>query len=311
MTRHLILAIAVALATSACDESNRAPEPSQTIAPEPTTKTTPEPEELDDKTAQEKAEAEDGLGPGTAEQQQLLVQAKSAFLNDQWDVAEKHFAKLTETGPISGPQVTAFIALGQIYIDSDRTEEAQALYERLQKKAPDVAEVHFVLARTLAEQGDTTKAMRAYEKTLKLQPDYLQAMVELGGLYAKSGRKEEGEKLFYRYEKKVYKLAEQLESKKTPPEEKLYLLEIFSFVNDDRANEAIANTVMDPDPAVRERAIWLAVDLGLGAVRPKLKLLSENDPSRNVRMAAAEALEQLKDAPEAGAKPTIAPKSAR
>jgi tetratricopeptide (TPR) repeat protein len=311
MTRQLIIAIAltVAAGTSACDDSS-SPEPEQTTAPseEPQEKPEKEEPEKEEMTAQEKAEAEGGLGPGTKEQQQLLVKAKSAFLNEQWEEAEKQFGKLTETGPISGPQVTAFIALGQIYNDTDRADEAQRLYERLLRKAPDVAEVHFVLARTLAEQGDTTKAMREYEKTIKLQPDYLQAMVELGGLYAKAGRKEEAEKLFYTYEKKVYKLAEKLESKETPPEDKLYLLEIFSFVDDDRANQAIAKTVMDPDPAVRERAIWLAVDLGLGAVKPKLKLLVENDPSRSVRMAAKEALTQLKDAPAEGARPTVAPK---
>jgi len=47
--------------------------------------------------------------------------------------------------------VTAYIALGSIYNDSDRGEEAQALYSELLAKAPDTPEVHFVMARTLAE----------------------------------------------------------------------------------------------------------------------------------------------------------------
>lgn len=252
-----------------------------------------------------KEQPDDAMGPGTEEQQQLLIRAKSAFLNEQWEEAEKRFKELTKLGPVSGPQVTAYIALGSIYNDSDRGEEAQALYTELLEKAPETPEVHFVMARTLAEQDETTRAMRAYEKTIKLQPDYLQAVVELGGLYAKSGRKEEAEKMLYSYEKKVYKLATELESPDAAPERKLELLEIFSFVNDDRANQAIAKTVLDPDPAVRERAIWLAVDLELGSIRPNLEVLAERDPSRRVQLAAREALRNLADAPEQGAEPTV------
>ena len=251
-------------------------------------------------------EPKDGLGPGTDEQQQLLIRAKSAFLNEQWDEAEARFKELTQTQPVSGPVVTAYIALGQIYNDSDRAQSAQELYEELLKKAPKVPEVHFVMARTLAEQGDTTKAMREYEMTVKLQPDYLQAIVELAGLYAKSGRKEEAEKLFFSYEKKVYDLAGTLEKKDTPPEEKLRILEIFSFVDDDRANQAIAKTVLDPDPTVRERAIWLAVDLDIASIRPQLEVLGTADPDRRVRLAAKEAMRQLKGGDPKGDQPVRA-----
>ncbi len=248
---------------------------------------------------------DDAMGPGTEEQQQLLIRAKTAFLTEDWDEAEARFKDLTALGPVSGPQVTAFIALGQIYNDSERQDEAQALYTTLLEKAPTTPEVHFVMARTLAEQGETTRAIKEYEQTITLQPDYLQAMVEVGGLYTKAGRKEEAERILYKYEQKVYKLAGELEKDDTHPERKLELLEIFSFVNDDRANQAVAKNVLDPDPVVRERAIWLAVDLKLGSVAPKLRILAEGDPSRRVQLAAREALRTLDDAPTAGAKPTF------
>lgn len=310
MIRNILLATAAVALTFGCDKGS-----GDASTPETTTQSSAQTAQATNNsttaqagTANQTAAQNKGLGPGTEEQQQLLVQAKSAFLNEQWDEAERLFKELTETGEISGPQVTAYIALGSLYADSDRQADAQKLYEELMEKAPEVPEVHFVMARTLAEQGETTKAMKAYERTIKMQPDYLQAMVELGGLYAKSGRKEEAEKLFYMYEKKVYKLAAALEDQNTATEDKLGILEIFSFVDDDRANEAIAKQVLDQDPAVRERAIWLAVDLELGAVKPNLKVLAENDPDRRVRLVAKEALKQLADAPEAPVKPKVVDK---
>ena len=299
--KNLVIAALLVSSIAAC-KRKEAP-PAEPRAPEAATTPAPQTKEVEVEVV--RAPPEDGLGPGTEAQQQLLVQAKSAFLNENWEDAEKHFRALTETGPVSGPQVTAFIALGSIYNDSDRGDEAKALYEVLATKAPAIAEVHFVLARTLAEQGDTTRAMRAYERTVGLQPDYLQAIVELAGLYAKSGRKEEAEKLFYDYEKKVYSLAGKLESPDTPTPEKLRILDIFSFVDDDRANQAIAKSILDPDPLVRERVIWLAADLDIASIQPKLEVLGTADPSRSVRAAAKEALRQLADGDAAGDAPRV------
>lgn len=303
MNRLISAVLTLVVATTACDEKS-SPTPERTATNNAAVEATNNRTTVELEVVRQE-QPDDAMGPGTEAQQQLLIQAKSAFLNERWEEAEARFKELTALGPVSGPQVTAYIALGSIYNDSDRGEEAQALYTELLEKAPDTPEVHFVMARTLAEQGESTRAMRAYEKTIKLQPDYLQAMVELGGLYSKAGRKEEAERMLYGYEKKVYKLAAELEHADAAPEKKLELLEIFSFVNDDRANQAIAKTVLDPDPAVRERAIWLAVDLELGVIKPNLEVLAERDPSRRVQLAAREALKSLEDAPEAGASPTI------
>ena len=300
MKRRLIIALVLTCLAGCNEKAAPPPQP----PPQTAEQAAPQKKEVEIEVVRQE-QPDDAMGPGTEEQQQMLIKAKSAFLNEQWEVAEAQFKKLTQTGPVSGPQVTAYIALGSIYNDSERAEQAKALYTQLAQKAPDVPEVHFVLARTLAEQGETTQAMKAYEKTITMQPDYLQAMVELGGLYAKSGRKEEAEQLLYKYEQKVYKLSAELENKSTAPERKLELLEIFSFIDDDRANQAIAGNVLDPDPLVRERAIWLAVDLELGAVKPDLEVLAQSDPSRRVKLAAKEALRSLADAPATGASPTV------
>jgi tetratricopeptide (TPR) repeat protein len=243
------------------------------------------------------------LGPGTDEQRTLLVKAKSALLTDDWENAEIHFKKLTETGELSGPQVTAYVALAQIYREGDTPEKAVELLSKLE--GTELAEVQFVVARALADSGETTKAMRAYEKTIKIQPDYLQAVVELAGLYAKSGRKEESEKLFFKYEQQVYGYAKKLESMETPPEERLHALEVFTFVNDDRANQAIVAALNDPEPKIRAEAIDLVRDLKIGAAKEQVAEMVLNDPNLEVRMTAKEAMKTLPDAPTDGAKPTI------
>lgn len=299
------IAVLAVFAMSACEaKSPEAP-------PETNSATVPEPQTAQPQTAEIEIEVvrqeapDNALGPGTEQQQQLLVRAKSAFLNEEWEEAETRFKELVGTEPVSGPLVTAYIALGSIYRDTDRLDEAHALYEELLGKAPEVPEVHFVLARTLAEQGESTRAIKSYERTIELQPEYLQAVVELGALYAKSGRAEEAEKVLHDYERKIYALSKELENKETPPERKLDLLELFGFIDDDRVNEAVVKNVLDPNPEVRERAIWLAVDLKLGEIKPNLRVLADRDPSRRVQLAAREALRSLADVPEDKVAPTF------
>lgn len=306
--KQLIRALLVStplLLAAGCEKTEPAEqETAHQTATQTATQTAAQTAEIEIEVIREEA-PDNALGPGTEAQQQLLVRAKSAFLNEQWDTAETHFKELVQTGEVSGPQVTAYIALGALYRDTDRVDEAHKLYEELLAKAPEVPEVHFVMARTLADQGETTRAIHAYERTLELQPEYLQAMVEVGGLYAKSGRAEESQVMLHGYERKIYALAKELESKETPPERKLAILEVLSFIDDDRANEAIAKNVLDPNPEVRERAIWLAVDLELGGIKPNLRVLAERDPSRRVQLAAREALRSLADVPEDPIAPTF------
>jgi HEAT repeat protein len=138
-----------------------------------------------------------------------------------------------------------------------------------------------------------------------LQPDYLQAYVELGGMYDKAGRAEDAQNIFFKYEKKVYELAGKLENAETAVEDKIHILDVFSFVDDDRASAAILKAIADADPLVRERAIYLALEFELGDARPILEKLAENDPNQRVRLAAKEALAGLTGAPTGAAAPTI------
>lgn len=246
-----------------------------------------------------------GLGPGTEEQAALLLAAKADFLADNWDAAQVVFEKLATTGPISGPQVTAMIALAEIYKSKGDKAKASALYMDLLARAPEIAEVQFIAGRSLAENGETTKAIAAYEKAIALEPNYLQAFVELGGLYVKAGRNEEANKTFLQYEQRIYTMAKVLEDKKADPIYKLEILEIFSFVKDDRANQAIIGALVDPTPEVRERAVTLTEENFLGDAVDTVRRLSIEDPDTRVRLAARAAIERLEGADTAGARPTF------
>lgn len=266
----------------------------------------PTPDETDQTDVPASDESKSGALPqGSDEQRILLDQAKTHYMNEDWDRAKRGFEKLVKTGKISAPQVTAYIALGELYREEGNTERALELYARLQNEAPDVPEAHFMSARAMAESGETTKAMRAYEKTLKLQPDYLQAYVELGGLLTRSGREDEAQKIFLKYERKIYEMARLLESSEAEPEEQVHVLEVFSFVQDDRANAAILKSLSNPNALVREKAVTLAEEFRLGAARDELEALADSDPELRVRLAAREAVQTLEDAPTDGAAPTF------
>ncbi len=246
-----------------------------------------------------------GLGAGTPEQVELLMTAKADFLADNWDAAQVVFEKLATTGPISGPQVTAMIALAEIYKSKNETAKASALYMDLLARAPDIAEVQFIAGRSLAENGDTTKGIAAYEKAIALDDNYLQAFVELGGLYVKAGRTEDANKTFLLYEQRIYTMAKVLEDKTADPIYKLEILEIFSFVKDDRANQAIIGALVDPVPEVRERAVTLTEEFFLGEAVETIRRLSIEDPDTRVRIAARAAIERLEGASKEGAHPTF------
>jgi tetratricopeptide (TPR) repeat protein len=116
---------------------------------------------------------DDPLGPGTEEQLVKLTEAKRAFLTNQYEVAEKHFVELVAMEPISSATVSGAIALGQIYLETNRRAQALALYESFARRVSGIAELNLVLARTYASMGESQKALEAYEKAFELDPSFL------------------------------------------------------------------------------------------------------------------------------------------
>lgn len=308
LPRHLrtaALVTTVLVSLAACDSKEPA-EADDTVlrTVEETPQTTATVDPTVDETELDRAKKDGTLHDATDEQVARLDAAKKLFFAGDLAGAERGFDSVIAVGPLSPEKVSAYVALGQIYRETDRQEEAVTLLEKLTSMAPAIPEGHYMLGRAYADQGESTRAIKAYERTLQMQPDYLQAYVELGGIYNVAGRSEDAQNILFKYEKKVYELAGKLESTETAPEEKLQILDVFGFVDDDRASAAIIKSIIDPDPRVREAAIYLAQDYRLGDARPALKVLAENDPSKRVRFAAEEAYKALEGAPTGSAAPT-------
>lgn len=279
---RLVLVALLVLGGCKSEEKVEDTQPVEVATPEPN----PEPPEVDPNLG-------DPDDPGTSEQLDLLAVAKGHFLEERDAEARATFEKLVKTGPVSAARVTAYVALGQLYRESGEEAKARKLYEELLALAPDVPEGHFMYGRVLAEMSETTQAIKAYETAIRLQPDYLQAYVELGGIYASAGRNDKAGETFLAYEERVYALAKRLESKDTPAEERLRVLDIFSFIEDERANKAIIVALKDPEAQIREQAVGLAEEFGIKEALPTLKTLSEDDPELRVRMAARGALDRM------------------
>lgn len=300
MKNWIIWAMVGTLAITGC-ESNATPSTPTT----PPTPSTPEPVAAPVKVEETSTAVSDPKSPGTPEQQDLLAVAKGHFMANELEAARTAFEALVKTGPLSAPKITGYIALGQIYKELGEGAKARVLYAELVRIAPEVPEAHFMHGRALAEARETTAAIRAYEATIRLQPDYLQAYVELGALYVHAGRDEEAQKVFLMYEQRVYGLAKKLEDTKSPVEDRLAVLEVFSFIQDDRASQAIMIALKDPAPEVREQAVVLAEEFGIGEALKHISLMSLGDSDLRVRMAARGALERMEDAPIEGSRPTV------
>jgi|GEM_PF-3481458 len=268
--------------------------PTKTVQPDP-------PAQAD---APQSGPAVPGLAEATDTQQMLLLEAKKAFLTDDIGRAEALFDTLVKSKPVSGPQVSAVIALAQIYNETGRPDEAVKLYDELSEEVSALPEIQLVIARAYADLGANERAIGAYQKLLATQPDFVFAQLELGKLYAQTGQNDAAAKAFYAYEQQIYKLATQLESPGASPEERLHVLSIFSLVSDERASAATLKALRAESAEVRTQAATVLGQMGAPEAIPELERLSGHDPSPLVRMSAQQALKEIK---ALGIEPTGAP----
>lgn len=294
------LAAALALClTAGCERGGDAPRetlerpaPEVAQAPEEPAPTLEEPEQKE----------RDPLGPGTEEQQQLLVRAKAAYLNNQLSRAEPIFRQLAESSPVSSPQVSAAIALGDIYTATNRESKALELYGRLLERTGPLPEVYLVLGRTHVKQGRTEEAIAAYEKALEAQPLYLFLYVELGQLHAQRGDNEKSARALLEYERKVYALAKEVKDfENTPLEERLNIIDVFSLIEDDKGTQTLLEVLArDPDFEARAAAARTLGEVRAVSARPALEAVLANDASDEVRAAARASLKKLEGIEEPG-----------
>src|SRR5690554_2921491 len=245
---------ALLICAAGCDPSgppkaSKAGSEATTPQAAPTSPVQPDPPAQAD--APQSGPAVPGLAEATDSQQMLLLEAKKAFLTDDLSRAEALFETLVKSKPISGPQISAVIALAQIYNETERPDKAVKLYDDLSDEVSALPEIQLVIARAYADLNEFERAIRAYKKLLKTQPDYVFAQLELGKIYAVTGKNDDAAKAFYAYEQQIYKLSARLESAKSTPEERLEVLSIFSLVSDERASAATQKALRAESPDVR------------------------------------------------------------
>lgn len=300
-----LLALVLCGALGACEPSEPAQSPPVTVpgAPKPQTKAPPEAPEAnaasegtdEDTTAPAKTGAPTELPPGTPEQQEALMQAKMAFLQNRLVEAEELFKDTASAEPVTGDTVSAAIALGQIYSETGRRQRALELYNDLRARVSDLPEVLLVLARTMAELDRPEDAIATYEEALEAQPDYIFLLTELAELHIQQGNQEKAGELLYTYEQRVHTLANRLEDHTTAPEDRLYLVDVFSFVDDERGYRALIEALDDPHPQVRRAAAITVGELQLDEARNILQRVAIEDEATEVRLAARAALQVMQE----------------
>ena len=82
------------------------------------------------------------------------------------------------------------MALARLYLDSGRSEQAEAVYGGLAARRPDDADVFIGLGYAHLEQGQREDAERSFQKAIEVEPGYWQAYSALGNYFFRLGRAE-------------------------------------------------------------------------------------------------------------------------
>jgi len=83
------------------------------------------------------------------------------------------------------------IALARLYLDSGRSEQAEAVYSGLAARRADDADVFIGLGYAQLEQGRRQDAERSFRKAIEVEPGYWQVYSALGNYYFRLGRAED------------------------------------------------------------------------------------------------------------------------
>ena len=292
MSRRYVWVVAAwsVFAFSACDKGGQEGKEKQPAKPAVTAA-----QKAPEKTPEKVEPVHGPLKPGNQAQQNALAKAKVFYLKGDDEQAEVLFEALTRSLPISSEVVSAGLALGDIYTRQGRDEDAIEIYTFILERAPDTPEVHLAVGRKHAGAGRRDLAVASFEKALELQPSFLFLWVELGQLHAARGEQEASAKAFVTYEQELVRLTKILEGGDAEAlEDRVEIVDILSFVEDERAVAALVNALSkDPNEAVRARAARALADSYALSAREPLELARAKDPSEAVRGAATAALKDL------------------
>ena len=111
---------------------------------------------------------------------------------EQTDQAEAIYRKWTTVAP----GFLSYYYLGNFYKEAGRTKEAVVALNNSIKKDPEFITAQLELAQIYESAGDVPGQEKAYRALIKLLPDENKLRIRLGLLYLESGRKAEADKAF-------------------------------------------------------------------------------------------------------------------
>ena len=114
---------------------------------------------------------------------------------------DKAAASFRETLRLRPGYLPAEMRLAQTLLDADRRDEALALYQELEIRHPDTAEVHYGLGRLYAARGDTGPAVTHLGRACELEPTFGGAHFALARVYRGLGEKEKAKRHLALYQK--------------------------------------------------------------------------------------------------------------
>lgn len=97
----------------------------------------------------------------------------------------------------------AAILIGASYVDEGRLDEGIKYFEKLARKTKQANVVWYYLGRTYLQKNDDNSlknAETAFKTSISLEPDFVQSVIELGGVYEKQGHTGKALKLYESYQ---------------------------------------------------------------------------------------------------------------
>ncbi len=110
-------------------------------------------------------------------------------------------ASFRETLRLRPGYLPAEMRLAQTLLDADRRAEALALYQELERRHPDTAEIHYGLGRIHAARGDTGPAVTHLARACELAPTFGGGHFALARVYRGLGEKENAARHLALYQK--------------------------------------------------------------------------------------------------------------
>ncbi len=115
----------------------------------------------------------------------LMARAEAAFRNRRFDAARTDLATVTRAVG-DHPAVLHLLAL--VEQQAGRAAASRTAFERALRLASDDPQINNNFANLLGDTGDTTGALRHYDRALLRQPDFVDARVNRALLHERAGR---------------------------------------------------------------------------------------------------------------------------